>query len=783
MTTGMMKRPFVVLGGLLLALSAMTWSEARGAALTLAQDGKSDYVIALAQDAIPSEKTAAEQLQKYLNQVTGASFAVKPENEVAADAPQILVGAGNRVKTLLAKQDWAALGQDGIVIKTVGNRLILAGGRPRGTLYAVFQFLEDDVGCRWWTPDAITIPHRPTLSASVKDVTYRPVFDYRGDYSNITNRNPEYAAILRENGDYQKQSADWGGHYQILGFVHTFCELLPPKKYFKDHPEWFTDGNNGFLPCTAQSKMPGPNDCQLDLSNPQVLDELTKQALIWIKENPQAGYISISQNDSVSYCRCAECTKVAEEQGSQSGPILKFVNEVAARIHKQYPNFMVETLAYTYSIKPPKTIRPGKNVIIRIAPIHADFGHPMDSDWNKEDRDNILAWAKIAPQLFIWNYTTNFKYPMFPNPNWAGLAKDLRFYAAHHVTGIFAEADSVTNGVGDFTQLRAWLLGKLMWDPNLDQDKLIDEFLNGYYGAAGPYLGQYLDLIEQSFLSEKRKLTAYNDNFSFFTLDVTNRAIALFDEAAQAVKDDPALSARVRRTRLSLDAAVMYRAKFLERKAQQTGKTFNGPTDLTAALESFKKTAHEFHVERFDHDTPFDKGVERLAAVLTRPEVPLPEFAQKYPAEDVIDLHPVSMLLYRPGILTGVVDDPAASAGKAAMMVGDSVDWLIQAHLGPYIQSPNHKWHIYVYARLDAAAGAKPDGACASGGIYSDAEKAASGRFALDAAEANGTTYHRFDLGVHKLNGGMFLWFNPLNKPSIKKVYFDRIILIREPGS
>jgi hypothetical protein len=227
----------------------------------------------------------------------------------------------------------------------------------------------------------------------------------------------------------------------------------------------------------------------------------------------------------------------------------------------------------------------------------------------------------------------------------------------------------------------------------------------------------------------------------------------------------------------------MYRARFLEKKAKQTGKTFNGPTDLTAALESFKKTAHEFHVERFDHDTPFDKGVERLAAILTRPDVSLPEFAQKYPAEDVIDLHPVSMALYRPGKLTGIVEDSAASGGKAAMMVGDSVDWLVQAHLGPYIQSPKHKWHIYAYVRLDAAPGAKPDGACVSGGIYSSTEKAPVGRFTLDAAPATGSTYHRFDLGVHTLDGGMFLWFNPLNKPSIKKVYFDRIILIREPGS
>ena len=133
-----------------LAISALaTWAMPQKAnAITLAQNGTTAYVIALANDAIPAEKTAADQLQKYFQQVTGAAISIKSEGDVNADAPQILVGAGARVKVLLPKQDWDSLGSDGIVIKTVGKNLILAGGRPRGTLYAVFQFLQDEVGCR-----------------------------------------------------------------------------------------------------------------------------------------------------------------------------------------------------------------------------------------------------------------------------------------------------------------------------------------------------------------------------------------------------------------------------------------------------------------------------------------------------------------------------------------------------------------------------------------------------------------------------------------------------------
>ena len=107
------------------------------AAPALARDGRTRYVIALARDAIPAEAAAARELAAYLRQITGAAFAVRPETKVRARAPQILVGAGERVKRLLPRQDWAALGEDGVVIKSVGRKLVLAGGRPRGTLYAV----------------------------------------------------------------------------------------------------------------------------------------------------------------------------------------------------------------------------------------------------------------------------------------------------------------------------------------------------------------------------------------------------------------------------------------------------------------------------------------------------------------------------------------------------------------------------------------------------------------------------------------------------------------------
>src|SRR5690606_12652108 len=158
----------------------------------------------------------AEQLQKYLQQVTGAAFPIQPETAVAANAPQILIGAGERARVLLPAQDWSTLGSDGIVIKTVGNNLVLAGGRPRGTLYAVFQFLEDEVGCRWWTPTEHTIPTRSTLDVRPQNVTYVPPFSYREHYTSSVRQDPVFATTMRENGHHQTQTGEWGGHYDML---------------------------------------------------------------------------------------------------------------------------------------------------------------------------------------------------------------------------------------------------------------------------------------------------------------------------------------------------------------------------------------------------------------------------------------------------------------------------------------------------------------------------------------------------------------------------------------
>src|SRR5437764_7880084 len=101
--------------------------------------------------------------------------------------------------------------------------------------------------------------------------------------------------------------------------------------------------------------------------------EMVKNALAWIKKHPEAGMISISQNDWIGNCQCDVCKAIDKEEGTPAGSLITGVNAVAAEIQKQYPDFLVETLAYQYTRHPPKHVKPAKNVIVRLCSIEADF--------------------------------------------------------------------------------------------------------------------------------------------------------------------------------------------------------------------------------------------------------------------------------------------------------------------------------------------------------------------------------------------------------------------------
>jgi hypothetical protein len=736
----------------------------RGWAATLAADGKTRYVIALADGAIPAEQTAARELQEHLSLVTGAEFPIRAEGE-GAPSPRIVVGPGALFRQAFPHVDLAALKHDGIVMKTVGDDIYLAGGRPRGTLYAVYTFLEDVVGCRWWSATEAFAPRKPTLETPALDKTYVPKLQYReafyrGAFDGV------FAARLKCNGHFERVPPEYGGHYRVLGWCHTFYQLLPPETHFQPHPDWYSEINGKR---TADG-------AQLCLANDEMRAEFTRVALEWLRKDPDAGMISISQNDWGGRCQCERCRAAEEAEGSPSGPLIQFVNAVAAEIEKEFPDVLVETLAYQYTRRPPADVRPRRNVIIRLCSIECSFSQPLGTgEQNESFRSDIEAWSQVAPQLYVWDYVTNFANYILPHPNLRVLAPNIRLFVDHKCIGLFEQGDSGCS-CSDFPELRAWLLAHLMWDPSLDEGALAREFLEGYYGAAAPALQAYLDLIHDAVQRTGTYLRCFMpDTSSWLGLDDVSRATQLFNEAEKAVADDAVLTARVRRARMPLDHVWLNRWQALRRHALVRHEAFLGPQDPQQAVEQFIQRAHDFDAGAYREGRPFSEYEEMLRSRF-RPARP-PDICRDLPEDEWIDVQDSQFTLHGRGNWVELVDDAKASDGRAARMPGGHTQWAAQYPV-PADLTEGNPWHCYVVARCDAKA---EQGAAFTVGLYDSEAKRNVAQQAETLEQARDGEYRTYVLGAHDLTSTMYFWIAPPgNAGAVNGIYVDRIFLVRQ---
>ena len=521
--------------------------------VTIAENGVAEAVIVIAPDAPQPEQHAAGELANFLSQITGAKFDIVPPP--AAGKTRLLVGPQ---AAKLAAPDFSAdgLGAEGIIIRSAGDDLILAGGYPRGTLYAVYTFLEEQLGCRWWSSTESTIPKKPTLQVANLDVRYVPVLEYRSPYW-FDAFDGDWAARNKCNGQAHRLDDERGGRHIYEGFVHTFYPLVSPEKYFKDHPEWFSEINGKRT----------YDHAQLCLTNEQMRKELVKNLKERLRNNPAATIASVSQNDWRGNCQCSNCAAIEKEEESPAGLMLRSVNAIAQDIEKEFPTVAISTLAYQYTRKPPKLTKPRHNVIIQLCSIECSFSKPLSDERNKAFRDDIVGWSKICDRLYIWDYTTNFRHHIMPHPNLRVLGPNVKFFADHNVKGIFEQGAYTTNGA-EMAELRAWVLAKLLWNPSLDGQKLIDEFIEGYYGPAAPHIKAYLNVTHDALEASGDWLGCFSEHTAkFLSFETLGKGWAHLKAAEAAVQNDPNLLFRVQVAQLPVMYTFMMRWNDMREKA------------------------------------------------------------------------------------------------------------------------------------------------------------------------------------------------------------------------
>ncbi|MBO5931056.1 MAG: DUF4838 domain-containing protein [Clostridia bacterium] len=356
----------------------------------------------------------------------------------------------------------------------------ITGGNGRGVYYGVVRFLEEYAGTRFFTYELETHTADPVTLPQSISIEYEPVFEYRYTSWTAMSKDPLFCVKSGMNGNHGGITENMGGHISYasgLG-VHTLGVLSETTYPYPGY---------------------APNPC---LSDPAVLATVIKNVRAALEKDPNVNIISVSQTDKEEYCTCDTCAAIDEEEGSHMGTLLRFVNAVAEDIAEDYPNVTVDTLAYKYTRKAPSITKPRENVCIRLCSIECHFNHPFTTETCTTCSafcNDLVEWSKICENIYVWDYTTDFSYYLSFFPNLHVLRENMRFYAEHNVRGMFCQGNS-QGPSGEFGELRAFLLAKLMMYPYMSEEEyyaLMDEFLAAYYGGGWTYIRQYIDTLSE----------------------------------------------------------------------------------------------------------------------------------------------------------------------------------------------------------------------------------------------------------------------------------------------
>lgn len=540
----------------LIASAARCPAAEKAEAVEIVRGGRSSWKIAVAENADLPAAHAADELQSHIRQMTGCELPIV-RGPVGNLTNAIVIGQADPLRK--AGYDLPPVeNAEGYRIRVQPQRVLVAGGGPRGTLYGVYGLLEDHWGCRWFAPGVHRIPKTESLTLPILDGTAAPVLEYREPYT-ADCFDGDWCARNRVNSSAGRLEAKHGGKVRFGRgfFVHTFERLVPPEKYFDAHPEYFSLVKN------KKGEMVRLKErSQLCCTNEEVIQLCIEGIRAAIAADPSATVFSVSQNDWYNNCQCENCQRLAEAEGSQIAPVLALVNRVAEAIEKDHPDKLIETLAYQWTRKAPKQMRPRPNVIVRLCSIECCFSHPLatcDSPANKAFRADAAEWAKVCNRLWVWNYATDFAHYLLPFPNQRVRDDNVRFYVANNVMGIFEQDTYDTTG-GELSELGGYMTAKFLWNPNYDENTAINEFLDGFYGPAAGPIRRYIDLMHDYVEKENIHVNIWAPPTSPHLADkLLIEANQLWQAAEEAAAAQPEVLARVKRSRLSVDYAIIAR--------------------------------------------------------------------------------------------------------------------------------------------------------------------------------------------------------------------------------
>lgn len=489
---------------------------------------------------------------------------------IAGTALPIVCDEQGKKNDVIISGKAANAGEDGFEVSTRNHMLTIRSGGGTGFINGVVHILEQYMGVNYYAYKAFTHPHRQSISLPLLHATQTPAFRFRQTFS-YGNEDPVYKKwFALEQANELFVNDLW---------VHTFDRILPSAKYGKTHPEYYSFING--------KRQPG-NHSQWCLTNPEVFEVAVHNIDSIFKAHPDMKMISVSQNDgNNTNCRCDACKAVDEYEGSPSGNLIRFVNKLAER----FPDKEFSTLAYLYSMHPPKHVKPLPNVNIMLCSIDSKREVPLTDNASGQDFMKALrGWSEISNNIFVWDYGINFDNMVAPFPNFHVLQKNIQLFKQYNATMVFEQVNGARGT--DFSEMRAYMLGKLIWNPYLDADSLMKTFLNGYYGEAGQYLYQYHKVMQGALLAGNTPLWIYDSPVShrhgMLNAHLMKTYQELFDQAEEAVKYNDTYLKRVRMSRLP----IMYAELEMARTNEATDKD-----DIIKKVNLFRQRTKAYGVE------------------------------------------------------------------------------------------------------------------------------------------------------------------------------------------
>lgn len=508
--------------------------KAKAKSYTVFAKGHSDYAIVVDKNASESELFAAKELQKCIVEIGGVTIPIVGCGEWKR-GKRIIVGYNKDSKELCRRMKQPSPSDESFIYKNKRGDIFLVGGKERGTMYAVFSFLENELGCRWYTQGCTVMPKRESFFFSKLKKEDEPAFPRRSViYSEIGD--PVFRAHCRLNERLvtkpTKPVKQIGGYYSFLS-PHTFAFILPVEKYYKEHPEYYAlVGGKRVLDQT-----------QPCFSNHDVSSICVREVRKILKEYPAFDIVEISALDNKNRCECDECKKLTDSLGNYTDLVLNFVNQVADSVRLEFPQKGIEFLAYSNTRVPPLTVKPHDNVVVRICDHNICHIHGFatcEDDNSIQFMEGLVKWRRLTNNLCCWEYAVDFSWRNIPFPNFYALQDNLKQFAKIGLLSAFVQGNNYSYN-GEFQALRIYVMTKLLWNPHCNLDEVIDDFIYGYYRASAPYIRQYFDLIHSNIQEDTHLTASASYTESYYNEDLIEKAKVLFKKAKEVADSDEVL--------------------------------------------------------------------------------------------------------------------------------------------------------------------------------------------------------------------------------------------------